>query len=133
MIEWLDSEPSPCGNADTVYPLDKAKARFEVRDLCRDAWLVLKWDADRLWLHFAVMTFHSSDGDGKNTVMKPQFHGEGPSQNLRECRHTWWGDNGDGYLFYPQGPAIIAGFKALSEYFDNMTQAAGQANDGEMK
>lgn len=121
MIDWLDNHKDDFGNGDvTVYPLDKARARYEVRDLGHEGHLVLKWDEQKLWLHFAVMTFYCSDGDGKNVMLVPAFYGEGPSANLRECRHTYWGEDGNGYLFYPDGRVIAAAFKALSEFFDEM-------------
>jgi len=50
------------------------------------------------------------------TKLSPVFRGEGPSEGLRELRHSYWG--GDGYLFYPPAGIIIAAFRALEEWFD---------------
>ena len=101
------------------YLLDDAKARYEVREI-DNGYLVLNRQSD-IWLKFAVMTFFCSDGDDKNVQLQVQFHGEGPIGNLRECRHTYWGD--EGYLFYPDGIAIAAGLKALSEFYDDLSKA----------
>lgn len=43
------------------------------------------------------------------------FHGEGYA-GLRECRHTWWGE--DGYLYYPDPELISAAFVELRQWFD---------------
>ncbi len=100
------------------YSLDEAREKYEVRDLGADVYLVLNWDEEKIWLKFALFTFHSSEMNDENTLLSVQFFGEGPANILRECRHTYWGD--DGYLFYPNGSAIAAGFKALSEFFDGL-------------
>lgn len=103
---------------DEGYSLDDARSRYEVRDLPGKGYLVLNWDAERFWLKFAVLSFLSSSGDDTEVEMDLQFHGEGPTGNLRECRHTYWGDGG--YIFYPSGKVISAGLEALSEFFDDL-------------
>ncbi len=120
-IEWLDSEPSPMQADELLYPLDKALAKYRVRELVAGwGWLVLKMpeDPESTWMHFAVLQFVCSDGDDKNVLTQVVFHGEGPSGNLRECRHTYWGD--EGYIFYPNGKVIMAAFRALAEFYDEM-------------
>ncbi len=112
-IEWLENVQE---ENDVVYPLDRIDVRYERRELTPSVWLILNWDANKLWLKFAVLEFYCSEGDGKNTMLSCVFHGEGPVGNLRECRHTYWGN--DGYLFYPNGKAITSGIQALSEFFD---------------
>lgn len=115
MIEWLKNRIDPI-HGDRVYPLDDARERFTVRELMPNAYLVLNFEND--WLKFAVLEFSSSNVDGSETMLSCLFHGEGPGMGLRECRHTWWGE--DGYLFYPDGRVIAAAFAALSEFFDDM-------------
>jgi hypothetical protein len=79
---------------------------------------------DGIWVNFAVLNDMGGTiaADG-STLMEVGcvFWGDGPSGNLRECRHTFWGeeDNG-GYIFYPSGLLIAAAFKRLSEFFDDM-------------
>lgn len=117
-IDWMEWETTE--NGDVVYPLDKARAKYVVREIVPDCWLVLDHlpTDDNIWLHFAVLDFNRSDGDGKNVLADCIFHGEGPVGNLRECRHTYWGENG--YVFYPNGKRIAAAFKALAEFYDDM-------------
>lgn len=114
-VEWLDGIKDD--EQDTVvYSLDSIKAKYEVREICPNAWLVLKWDTDHLWLNFALLAFHSSDGDDKNILTDCVFYGEGPVGSLKEYRHTYWGNNG--YIFYPNQRIITEGLKALSEFYD---------------
>lgn len=63
----------------------------------------------------------SDDPHGRRTMealYQPLFHGEGPSGNLRELRHTHWGHADDGYLHEPNGALIAAAFEALKRWFD---------------
>jgi hypothetical protein len=116
MINWLHSEISTRTN-EAVYPRDRIP--FEIVGLKKGV-LVLNWDSndkeDRLWLKFAVLEFAYSERDDTGIMYTCVFHGEGPSGNLRECRHTYWGE--DGYLFYPDGRLIAEAFKELSKYYD---------------
>jgi hypothetical protein len=113
-MDWLKSEIyGDC--EDAVVSIDWAKANFEVKTLTDNAWLVLN-KKDELWLKFAALEFYHSDGDGKNIYAGIVFYGEGPSGNLRECRHTYWGK--DGYIFYPHIKTIVAGLEALKEFYD---------------
>lgn len=121
--EWLDAANNPSG-AGVVYPLEEARAKYEVQEICDNtwAWLVLNWAPDRLLLKFAVLELYEAflDGEKKEvTLTTLVFYGEGPVGNLRECRHTWWGDD-DGYLSFPSGRVIMAAFEALAEYYDEM-------------
>lgn len=116
MVDWLGDAGG--SDIDSTYSLGKIKAQFDVRELTRDGWLALHWDEERIWLKFAVLEFHTSDVNNENILVSCLFHGEGPTGSLRECRHTWWGE--DGYLFYPDGAIISAALKALSEHFDQM-------------
>lgn len=91
--------------------------KYEVIELLpEDAWIALKWDNEKFWLDFAVLRFEHSDNDGSNIAVKTMLHGSGPSGNLRECRHTYWGENG--YIFYPNKKVIKAALNELGKYFD---------------
>ena len=116
-IDWL-IDHSEIEDSEYIYNLDTIKAKYEVLELVRDGYLVLHWD--KSWLHFAVLNFHYSDDE--KTMLSVQFHGEGPTDGLRECRHTWWGDGG--YLFYPKGDLIAKAIGELSKYFDEMGPSA---------
>lgn len=111
MLDWIKK-------GHEGYLLDDAKARYDVMELDGEGYLVLNWDAEKLWLNFAVLTFRCSASDGSDTELDVQFYGEGPSGALKECRHTYWGE--EGYLFYPNGKAITAGLKELSKYYDDL-------------
>lgn len=118
---WLPVSRDSNTCDDPLWRLAELREQFEVRDLPRVGWLALSKAADSSWLRFAVLDFEQSDGDGSNVLVGLVFHGEGPSDPLRECRHTYWGD--DGYIFYPNGALIADAFVALSEFFDNMVKS----------
>ena len=122
-ISWLppgtSDESFSCG--DMLYLLDDLRSQFDVRDLPHGGQLVLKRKDGSNWLEFAVMMFARSNTDGSNTLVSCVFHGDGPGGkggSLRECRHTYWGE--DGYIFYPDGALISSAFAMLSEFFDDM-------------
>ena len=120
MLSKLTKHKSETGCETTLYSLDEIKQKFELKKISdkRDAWLALDKTSE-YWLKFAIVEFHYSNGDGTNTMVRVTFHGEG-SSGLRECRHTYWGEDGQGYIFYPHGKVISAAFILLSEYFDDM-------------
>jgi len=116
-IPWLKhDEICPMGNDDKAYSLERISKEFEITPLSKSAWLVLNWNEEKYWLKFVVFDFFYSDADNKNVMLQPVFHGEGTGGALRECRHTWWGDNG--YIFYPNKNTIELALKELSKYFD---------------
>lgn len=74
---------------------------------------------DGLFVQFAVFEFSSSpyhDAEVANTQYSLLFYGEGPSSSLRECRHTWWGE--EGYVFYPDAALITDALEKLKKWFD---------------
>jgi hypothetical protein len=79
---------------------------------------VLNWDEDVFNLDFAALSFIQSNFDGSNIMAECLFFGSGPTGGLRECRHTYWGE--DGYIFYPDGVVIAAALKELSEFYDDL-------------
>lgn len=117
MIQWLkDCKGDDFSEESEFYSLDKMRGSFKVVPLRGSGWLIV--DDKAMWIKFAVMEFERSETDDSNVQLDCIFHGEGPVGNLRECRHTYWGENG--YLFYPDGRIIADAFKSLSQYFDEM-------------
>jgi hypothetical protein len=117
--DWL---PYHAEDLDIVYRLDELRDRFEVRDLEGGGWLVLNVTPSSNWLRFAVLDF-AGQVSGQSERASCVFYGEGPGgkdDSLRECRHTYWGENG--YLFYPNGALIAAAFRELSEFYDDMVK-----------
>lgn len=121
-VSWLKAHEE---RDDTVYLLSEMKKDFEVIDFGNDGYLVLNWSTS-LWLQFAVLRFHTGY-DEERIFLSVIFHGEGAVGNLRECRHTWWGE--EGYIFYPDGDIITSAFKHLSKYFDGMASEKSSAED----
>jgi len=117
-VDWL-GEPEFDDNGDPMYPLDAIRQKFEVRRLAGDGYLALN-RTSAFWLKFAVLTFAERELDGSDEKVFTIFHGEGALGDLRECRHTWWGDGG--YLFYPDGAVITSAFRELAWFFDDMVE-----------
>ena len=71
------------------------------------------------WMSFAFFEFYSSEGnEDTNIRVSLVFHGEGPAGSLRECRHTYWGDENNGYVFYMPWKAIVKSWEILAQYYD---------------
>lgn len=120
--KWLKKIEEPLLDNGSYFSLQDAREKFEVRELIKDhAWLVLKRvsDEESVFLDFAVLEFATQVVGNEEVECQVVFHGHGLSGALRECRHTWWGE--EGYLYYVNGPTITAAFRALSEFFDEMT------------
>lgn len=98
-----------------VYSLTDIQSKSQVKSLGDDGYLALIIDEDKV--EFAIFVRQYTD-QRFGTMPTLQFHGKGLSGALRECRHTYWGE--DGYIFYPNGKVISEAFKELSIYFDDM-------------
>ena len=125
LFDRLNAEPDPIDLRGRVYDLAAVRAAADrVIDLDAPGRILAVSIRDGLHVSFVVFDFHSgpstaSDGkvvDGIKLALV--FHGNGPSGNLRELRHTWWGEDGAGYLFSPNSKLIAAAFGALREWFD---------------
>lgn len=120
--EWLKPAESSIGSCnDQYYSLDKFQTLYEVTELVPGrGWLVVHRPEPEYQTDFAVVQFMQSEVGGANTEVSIVFCGSGTGTVLRECRHTYWGPDGKGYIFYPNGKIIAAAFKELSKYFDDM-------------
>lgn len=113
--DYLKGKETKMHNS-TGYSLEYLKNNFEIREIAEHVYMLLKWDAEKIWLDFAFFDFLISDFDYKNMFVECVFHGCGPTGALRECRHTYWGE--EGYIFYPKKRVIKAALKALEEFYD---------------
>lgn len=112
---WLD--PVNKDDNNIYYSLDNIKTKHEVRNLDdHDSGYLVLDNKEEDWLRFAVLEFVSSKYDGTDVKVNMVFHGDGPSNNLRELRHTWWGN--EGYLFYPNFKTIKSALDMLLEFYD---------------
>lgn len=119
---WLVPYVQQDHNGEPVYPIDKLRVEFDVREL-PGGWIVFQHESKYgNWKYFAVLRFAQSETNGENELDSIVFYGDGPGgkpeESLRECRHTYWGE--DGYIFYPDGKLIVAALTALSEFYDDL-------------
>ena len=63
-----------------------------------------------------LLAFYSSTDDGANIEVEVIMGGEGPGGSLRECRHTYWGE--EGYVHYLNGKHTRAILDWLEKYYD---------------
>jgi len=96
-------------------PLKDLQDNFKVVKLeeCSESYIVVHKEESSIFIEFALVCWVSS-----NSTVEVVFYGQGVGGSLRECRHTWWGEEGDGYIFYPNYKSISAGLKYLTKYFD---------------
>ena len=108
------------------YRLNYLKDNFDFREL-KNGYIVLKHNEG--WIDFAVLEFSYSDNSGE--FLSCFWHGSGPSEGLRECRHSYFGtppnphndeEGIDSYVFYINGKLVTEAFEVLSEYFDDMKE-----------
>jgi hypothetical protein len=120
MIDRLTAEPDVAIDGNEVYDLAQIHAVADrVIDLGAGAVMAMAIDSEIV--DFAVFGFSYGptiqDGVSVGGVkLYLVLHGDGPAGELRELRHTYWGD--EGYLFYPDVRVIVAAMAALKEWFD---------------
>jgi hypothetical protein len=76
--------------------------------------VLLVHEEDEHKLHVTWALLESVGADRYQLVA----HGAGPSGNLREPRHTFFGHEADGYVFYVRPKLLAWGFKILERWFD---------------
>lgn len=108
----------PCGprehDEEIVYDV-RAQDYTTLIELPSHAFLVIS--EQDLAIAFAIFQYAHEDDQGnvRHTLM---MSGWGTGGALRECRHTYWGDPDNGYLFYPDFGVITAALEALRKWFD---------------
>lgn len=109
-------ETSDCD--DNVYSLAAIRDRPGVvcKQVTKQCWLLTRLEENGVTLHFVAVEWYTESGG--DTHVTALFGGNGPSGNLRELRHTYWGRDGDGYCFYLDVDNAVAALSALKEHFD---------------
>jgi hypothetical protein len=116
MCDWVKLTKSRCSDDDEVVCLSQFDSdEFEVKELLDESvWVVYRKDPEFPGTkNFAFLRYSYSDDNIYCDVM---MHGYGFSESLRECRHTYWGE--DGYIFYPDSRHIRAILDELEIHFD---------------
>lgn len=120
----LKSEPCEMNGEPVCDLVQIRKEAHRCIDLGNKAVLAIdEHEGPGTWISFMVFEFSSGPAtisgiEVSGVKMRIVFHGGGPSGYLRELRHTHWGNDGNGYLFYPSSKVILAAFVALKEWFD---------------
>ncbi|HET7380730.1 MAG TPA: hypothetical protein VFJ24_11865 [Gaiellales bacterium] len=109
-------DPQPIPNPDdTTYKITPAPGTEAIIQhrrrafLCRAIGNLCDW----VCLRWAM-----SDVDGANERWSIWAHGSGTTGGLRECRHTWFGEDSDGYVFYLNRSDMEFLLDNLARFFD---------------
>lgn len=77
--------------------------------------LIVVYSDDNSWYDFCFMEWQSTDSDGTKYYTK-FMEVSGPSDPLRECRHSYIGNKG--YVFYLEKDVMLAILNYLEKYYD---------------
>lgn len=115
-MTWISCGRSITDGETVVYRVPDQHATHRI-SLGHDAWLLVQEVG--IQVEFAVFVFHTGQAsDGTPEHHTRLLYGSGPSANLRECRHIWWGDPGDsGYTFYLNFEVVEAALRELRRWF----------------
>ena len=102
-------------NDDVVYELANLKLCPQWEQLNPNVVVISNSD-DHGWLKWCFLEWHTGSMGGKENWYKPFLYGEGPSGNLRECRHSYIGE--EGYVFYLNKVNMIDALNWLAKYYD---------------
>lgn len=106
-------------NSEKVYKLLDVRTvpGVEVEEPIPEVYVAIHLSEDGVIRSFAAFEWASEDDDGVYATLL--FHGEGTGPNLKELRHTHWGRDGNGYLFYMPISKTIAALEVLKKYFED--------------
>lgn len=115
--EWHEGCHNP------VYSLDDLRVAWEhCEELIPGALWALRSSHDGTWLDVAFVEYeHQWSGDPEVFVthmMSCDGPGSETEHSLRECRHTYFGDMLQGYVYYMRFAHIEAALKYLRRFFD---------------
>lgn len=113
MEEWSDADKEPHWRLSELLLLPNVVSHC-LKDT--GVWLLIKQEPGEIQVHFAAVEWAGSDAHGD--VVKSLWCGEGPSGNLRELRHSRFGPEFDGYMFYADLQHIILVAEKLKTWFD---------------
>jgi hypothetical protein len=109
------------GTDDPLWLLDSLRAAFDECHELREGqlWvLVSRSPHADIWRDIAFVEFEMSNLDGSETLVHHLLSVSGPSEGLREARHSNWGSEGNGYVFYMSFANVRLALAFLEQYFD---------------
>lgn len=113
----IDPTQRHFGTDDPEYLLDDLKEVFdECTELGKGFWALLR--RSEIWIEVSFVEFASSKTDGSNTMVSHVFSSSGPEGSLRECRHSYFGPEAQGYVFYMDFGQMRAALKYMEQFFD---------------
>lgn len=119
VLHGVEPVPDPPNKDDVRYRLADIRARpgVVVTEPLRECYLAVRVSECGTHVHYAGLVWTSEDDDG--VEVEVLFTGNGTGGSLREMRHTNWGPDDSGYVFYLPLAKTIALLEALKQYFDD--------------
>lgn len=125
-VVGIERDESHHGCQHPIWRLETIRDGFdEVRELRHSGGMATLWAAVRRGndeSSFVKVSFFEFEsclaGDGSEMKVVHLLTTEGPSEALREARHSWWGDEGNGYCYYMDFANVRAALLVLEEFFD---------------
>lgn len=112
-----------CNIVHGIYGIDDLRGFFDVVVENDSGCFCIREEKSKnsSWRYFAILCFSSSNTDGTDKKYECFWFGEGPTNPLRECRHSYFGSSAteiDGYVFYINKKLMMDAFEFLSTYYD---------------
>lgn len=103
---------------DMYHSLNAIKAipGVIVEEPIPEVYVAVRLSEDTVIVDFAAFEWCSEEDD--DVCVHLLFYGHGTGSGLREMRHTYWGRDGDGYLFYMPINKTIAALEVMKKYFN---------------
>jgi hypothetical protein len=107
-------------NNNIVYDFNKLKNVYSFFEILKEEDFYVFYNSDDNWLEASFFKFSYSNDMGKEVKLSLICTVSGTT-GLRECRHTYFGEDHnapDGYIFYLNKSNFIIMLEWLSKYFD---------------
>jgi hypothetical protein len=114
MSELLKNVPFTEENDYKQYEINDLKSLPSKLEMLDRTDVIVLYTIEEHWMTFCFLAWSASSGD--ESWYTPLWHGMGPTGSLRECRHSYIGE--DGYVFYVKKQDFIAVLDWLSQHYD---------------
>lgn len=97
-----------------IYKLEDLKQNFDNVEILSEEYFIVAYNNSDCWYDFYFFEWNSTSDEGQ--YFKEYAKVSGPSDNLRECRHTYF--QNEGYIFYLEKKKMLLFIEFLERYYD---------------
>lgn len=113
-MNWIKlAKPSTLNPEKQAYYLSDLMKVGQLQQLGEHLWAIVVSSPED-WKEWAIFEWQCSDENLVETTML--VSGCGPTGYLKECRHTYWGENG--YIFYPNAEHLKLALNWLETMYE---------------